>query len=227
MPLFNRKCLFEEHKGPFGCISKEDFDIVRECFPIHSLNGKVLDLACGSGELGNRLKSLLPDLSTIGADISLNLLKWADFPICQSDALNLPFKDNSFDCIVAGAAFHHFPCIKKAISECSRCLKSEGFFLAYDPNKLHPQRFIMMTYPLRHIFYRSGDHAIFPGRFKNLLTKNGFKEIKLKYVALEATNPGLLAKLNHKLFLELKNLKLKSILLPTIAPWFVISAIKT
>jgi len=227
VPFIYRKSLFEEHKGPFGSISEEDFSIVWECLPTHSLNGKVLDLACGSGELGKRLKSSLPALSLIGADISLNLLTWVNFPKCRSDALYLPFRDNSFNCIVAGAAFHHFPSIEKAIRECSRCLESEGFFLAYEPNRLHPQRFIMMTNPLRHIFYRSGDHAISPRRFKNLLTNNGFKEVKFKYVALRAINSGLLEKLNHRLLLEFQNLKLNSIIIPAIAPWFVISAIKS
>ncbi len=177
-------------------------------------------------ELSNRIKSLLPGQLVIGTDISLNLLKWGDFPKCQSDALNLPFRDNSFDSIVAGAAFHHFPSLERAISECSRCLKSEGFFLAYDPNKFHPQRLIMMTDPLRHIFYRSGDHAISPRSLKKLLTKNGFKDVKLKYFAFKATNPGFLARLNHKLFLKFENLKSNSIILPVIAPWFVISAVK-
>lgn len=227
MPFFNRKNLFENHKGPFGCIAEEDFNMIQEYLPFHLLSGKVLDLACGSGELSNRIKSLLPGQLTIGTDLSLNLLKWGDFPKCQSDALDLPFRDNSFDSILAGAAFHHFPNLERAISECSRCLKSNGFFLAYDPNKFHPQRLIMMTDPLRHIFYRSGDHAISPRRFKKLLIKNGFKDVQLRYFAFKATNPGFLSKLNHKLFSIGQHFKSNSSILAAIAPWFVISAVRS
>ena len=225
LSFFYRKTLFDEHKGPFGQFSEEDFNLVWECAPFRTLNGKVLDLACGSGEVGNHFKTLFPELSVIGADNSLNLLKWVNFPQCQADAHYLPFRNNSFDCIVAGAAFHHFSNIERAITECSRCLKSKGFFFAYDPNKIHPQRFIMMTDPLRHIFYRSGDHAISPRHFESLLTKNGFKSVSFKYVALKGTTKGLLTRLNHKVLTGFRNLKLDT-LIPVIAPWFVISAIK-
>lgn len=226
MALYYSKNYFDKYKGSFGCVSEEDFNLVWEFFPKHLPNGKLLDLACGSGAIGNRLKALFSKLSVFGADLSLNLLTWAKFPKCQSDALYLPFRDNSFDCIVAGAAFHHFPSIEKAIRECSRCLKSNGVLFAYDPNKFHPQRLIMMTDPLRHIFYRNGDHAISPKHFKNILIKNGFKKVEHTYVSFWSTDASLLAKLNHKIFLELSKRKM-SLIIPVITPWFVISAIKS
>jgi ubiquinone/menaquinone biosynthesis C-methylase UbiE len=182
-------------------------------------------MACGSGELGNRLKELSPDLSVFGIDLSLNLLTWAQFPICKSDALCLPFKDNSFECILAGAAFHHFPDINRAMMECRRCLKPKGLFLAYEPNKYHPQRLIMMTNPLRFIFYKSGDHAISPGVFKKMLIQNGFSEIELQYIALRMKNPGHLGKLNFAVFDKIKQIRLNA-LSPILAPWFMVSAIK-
>lgn len=226
MSLFYGKYFFDRYQGPFRCISEGDFDRIWDCFPIHPPKGKVLDLACGSGELGTQLQALFSTLSLIGADLSLNLLKWANFPKCQSDALDLPFRDNSFDCIVAGAAFHHFPSIKKVIKECSRCLKPEGIFFAYDPNKFHPQRLIMMTNPLRHIFYRNGDHAISPMHFRKMLIKESFKRINIRYVAFRGKRASLLAGLNYKITSYLSVSRLRPIL-PLTAPWFIITAIKS
>jgi len=64
------------------------------------LNGKVLDVGCGSGELEKRN----PHIDTIGVDISINQLKNAKkycTTILQANATRLPFKDESFDTAVA------------------------------------------------------------------------------------------------------------------------------
>lgn len=140
-----------------------------------------------------------PHITVVGSDICMPLLKWASLPTCQSDATYLPFKDAAFDGIVAAAAFHHFSNIDAVIKECFRCLKPGGFLLAYDPNKFHPQRFVMMTDPLRYFFYRNGDHALSPIVFKKRLMKEGFRAISIRYVAFDRGEPTSLSRLNHKL----------------------------
>ncbi len=225
MSLMYSKDFFDRHNGPLECISNEDFHMILDWLPRSISKGKFLDLACGSGEFGNRLQKLFPELQVYGIDLSLNLLEWGTFSKCQGNALDLPFHSNTFDCIIAAAAFHHFPSIKKAMSECARCLKPGGLFLAYEPNKFHPQRFVMMTDPLRYIFYRNGDHAISPIHFQRILLKHGLFNIRLKYLSLNMIKPGLLAKLNSKLMNILILLRLE-VFIPFVAPWFLISAEK-
>ena len=97
---------------------------------------KLLDLGCGSGrhlELAKRLKFKIEHLT--GADLSENLLKITKekgFKIIQTELINLPFKDKSFNIIICIAAHHHL--LKKkdqllALTEMQRILKSEGKLL--------------------------------------------------------------------------------------------------
>lgn len=68
----------------------------------------ILDLACGTG----RFTELALNLgnSVVGADISMGMLEWAQRHLGNHDDLRgwlccdaekLPFKDNSFDCVIA------------------------------------------------------------------------------------------------------------------------------
>ncbi len=70
--------------------------------------------------------------------------------------------------------------------------KTSGSFAAYDPNLFHPQRLLMMTKPLRTIFYKIGDRAMSPIRFKGMLSKNGFDRIRISYFTLEGLNAGII-----------------------------------
>jgi ubiquinone/menaquinone biosynthesis C-methylase UbiE len=225
MSIYYPKNYFQNYTQKYGCVSEKDLaSIIRYLPPIHP-DSTILDLACGSGVLGERLKSSNHDITILGADICLPLLKWAVFPTCQSDAGHLPFKDAAFDGIVAAAAFHHFPDIDVVLNECSRCLKPGGFLLAYDPNKFHLQRFLMMTDPLRHVFYRNGDHAISPIAFRKKLTVQGFGAVTISYLAFNGEGRTSLSRLNHKLA-SLNDGCWPNWLQPLIFPWFVITATK-
>lgn len=92
--------------------------------------GTILDLGCGSGR--NFTKT---DGTIIGADFSAKMLKLAkektskdnlDISLVLSDALNLPFADDSFDSIVLSSVLH---CIKwnrrkKVLGELKRVAKN-------------------------------------------------------------------------------------------------------
>jgi tRNA (uracil-5-)-methyltransferase TRM9 len=225
MALSYRGDFFKEHADQYDYLSDEDFSIVKESLPTFPSNGTLLDLGCGSGAVGTRFRLLFPQLTVIGTDICLPLLKWVGFQKCQSDASHLPFENDSFDGIVAAAALHHFPNIGAAIKECGRCLKTDGVFLAYDPNRLHPQRFIMMTNPLRHIFYKTGDHAISPVRLRRIMKKENFREVRIRYIAFEGKGGSLIADLNYKMVNQLIYRRLDRIL-KLVAPWFIITAVK-
>lgn len=98
-----------------------------------------LDAGCGSGRLLFDLKKRYA--KTIGSDFSLGLLKKAkdegghDTYLIQSEAENLPFKNESFDIILSVRVIQHLRPAEqqRAIDEMSRLLKKGG-------------RLILMTY---------------------------------------------------------------------------------
>lgn len=224
MALFYSKNFFEKHKDKYDYYSDVDYYLLKKNIPKFNINGIFLDMACGSGVIGEFFKKEYPFLNVVGIDTCPPLLKWSKNNKCLSDAKFLPFKNGSLDCIVAVAAFHHFKNIQQVIKECVRCLKKDGVFLCVEPNKYHMQRFLMMTNPLRYIFYRNGDHAISSVWFKRVLERNALQDISVNYISFKGKKPGILSRINY-FTVDLINKYIK-LLLIFFAPWFIISAVK-
>jgi ubiquinone/menaquinone biosynthesis C-methylase UbiE len=98
---------------------------------------RVLDIACGTGEPAISLAALLAgDGEVVGVDISPAPLKIAEERAAQrglsnatfqqADAHELPFPDNSFDCITSRLGIMFFSDLPRALSEMRRVLKPEG-----------------------------------------------------------------------------------------------------
>jgi len=225
MSLYYKKNFFAAHKKKYDYYSDEDMIDICNNLPPFDYRYRLLDLACGSGIMGEYLYSRFPKLKIIGVDNCYHLLKFSEIDVCQSDACFLPFKNESFNCIIAVAAFHHFDHLDLAVKECSRCLKSKGILLCVEPNKYHPQRLIMMTDPLRNVFYKNGDHAISSRQFKKLLINNKFVNIHIEYMAFKGKKSSFLSQLNDNIadfFIKRNQIGI----LQFIAPWFKIIAIK-
>ncbi|MBE2280132.1 MAG: class I SAM-dependent methyltransferase [Ignavibacteriaceae bacterium] len=100
----------------------------------------VLDIGCGSAWLA---KELLPkNYSVFSTDISLVNVKKAR-AVNQSgshfgvvnDSFNLPYKENSFDYIVASEIIEHIPDPAAFVAELIRVLKKEGRLIITTPYK--------------------------------------------------------------------------------------------
>lgn len=103
-------------------------------------NSKVLDLCCGSGDLGKIIKKLQPSCDVIGVDFSQNMIELAskknpNITYRQMDVTSLSFEKNSFDYTVMGFGLRNIPQKNKALEEIYRTLKSEGQFLHIDFGK--------------------------------------------------------------------------------------------
>ncbi len=92
---------------------------------------KVLDLACGTGDMITEILKQHPDTHIYGADFSVNMLnisskKIPAVPLAAADAHNLPFKDNSFDRLTMAFGFRNVTDKQQGLSELYRVIKSGG-----------------------------------------------------------------------------------------------------
>jgi demethylmenaquinone methyltransferase / 2-methoxy-6-polyprenyl-1,4-benzoquinol methylase len=87
---------------------------------------KVLDLACGTGDLCRDLDAA--GMVAVGVDLSMGMLACAriEAPLAQADALQLPFPDQSFDGVVSGFALRNFVALRPVLAELARVTRPGG-----------------------------------------------------------------------------------------------------
>lgn len=112
--------------------------------------GKLLDLATGTGDIGFEALRTAPDAQVIGADFSLGMMRvgkalpqgyrmqWAG-----ADALQLPFPDDTFDAVTSGFLVRNVIDIPRTLQEQLRVLKPGGRIVILDsapppPSMLRP-----------------------------------------------------------------------------------------
>jgi ubiquinone/menaquinone biosynthesis C-methylase UbiE len=80
------------------------------------------DIGCGNGVFVNYLKEFKPGLKTIGVDRSKTALAYVKTEKVESDIIDLPFDDKSFDCVSCLEVIEHLPVpvYHKALTELSR-----------------------------------------------------------------------------------------------------------
>jgi demethylmenaquinone methyltransferase/2-methoxy-6-polyprenyl-1,4-benzoquinol methylase len=93
---------------------------------------RVLDLACGTGDLANEL--LAHRLVPVGADFSAGMLAAAhtDAPLVRADGAALPLAAGAVDGVVCGFALRNFVDLDVVFAECRRVLRPGGRFAALD-----------------------------------------------------------------------------------------------
>ncbi|MEK6955169.1 MAG: class I SAM-dependent methyltransferase [Nanoarchaeota archaeon] len=80
-----------------------------------------MDFGCGTC-----ISSVFFDCFSVGIDPSFNMLKLSQGNRINSFAENLPFKNNSFDIILALTSIHNFNNIDLAIEEIKRVSKKDS-----------------------------------------------------------------------------------------------------
>lgn len=112
---------------------------------------QVLDIATGTGDLAIMLAEAT-DAKITGFDLSAGMLevgrkKVAEkkldnrIEMIQGDAENMPFPDNSFDCITVAFGVRNFENLKKGLDEIYRVLKPGGKFIILEFSQ--PENFPM------------------------------------------------------------------------------------
>jgi len=117
---------------------------------------RLLDAGCGDSEMLERLRENKKLKFSVGIDIHKNLAK-GDFPVLRADAENVPFKRDSFDCVIASAVLEHLPQPEKAISEFKDILVSKGILIITTPNPIY-SKFAKLA-ALFKLKYREGPES--------------------------------------------------------------------
>ena len=98
---------------------------------------RILDVGSGAGQIiRHLLKAAQPDAEIVGFDLSHEMLRRArerlnsDRPFfVAADMMQMPFRDNSFDCVTCGYVLEHIPDPQPGLSEFARVLKPGGVAL--------------------------------------------------------------------------------------------------
>lgn len=87
---------------------------------------RVLDLACGTGDLGRLL--VAGGMVPVGVDRSAGMLASArgTIPAVQGDALGLPVRTSSVDGVACGFALRNFVALEPFFAECARVMRPGG-----------------------------------------------------------------------------------------------------
>jgi SAM-dependent methyltransferase len=138
-------------------------------------HGRVLDIGGGSGMI-SRVLIAEPGTECVCIDISLPMLKHSPVSSVQADALMLPFRDNSFDLVMAAAFLHHLPGLEpQLLRECHRVLRPGGRLIGYDPNGHCLQnRLFMSRNAMRLSVFSPDELPIMPERLRQQASDASF-----------------------------------------------------
>ena len=110
-------------------------------FPLIKNARSVLDLGCAAGGTYNIIKTVNPDISYTGVDVSRGMVESArkifpgvDFRLSSGNTLDFP--ENSFDAVIALGVLNHVPDYKALIKECYRVSRR---FCLLDLPRLMPE----------------------------------------------------------------------------------------
>jgi len=160
--------------------------MILECLQTeHHPEVRVLEIGCGSGEYTKYFSEKIDRL--VATDLSAELLLIAQRKVNRrsvefrlEDAHRLSFPDGSFDAVIGNSILHHLD-IEPALEEIRRVLKEGGKIIFNEPNMLNPYIFIQKN--SKFIKKITGDSptetAFYKGRFKRLLEKHDFKQVKI------------------------------------------------
>ena len=91
-----------------------------------ALKGRVLDLACGTGEILRRVRAEFEPRLAVGVDLFPGHLRRADPPVVHGDGFALPFADRTFDLVLVRHVMQALPDPVGLLKEARRVLRPGG-----------------------------------------------------------------------------------------------------
>lgn len=142
---------------------------------------RILDVGCGGGATIREMLELSKDSVIDGVDYSeVSVAQSRELNrdylenrchICQGDAAELPFMENTYDLVTAVETIYFWPDPEKALSEILRVLKPSGIFAVLNEGSDPDQ----CDWPAIDGFLR----IYRPEELKSLMEEAGFEEIKI------------------------------------------------
>jgi len=138
-----------------------------------------MEIGCGNGEVSKYIaKTYMGTVTATDIDtrqIDANILaatKLTNLKFMIADAVNLPFKDESFDVIISFGVLHHIDGWQKALAEINRVLKPGGYLVYAEV--IYPESISSMDKMSRFSF---GLEAIDIDEIQNFFDSNSFEKI--------------------------------------------------
>ncbi len=122
-------------------------------------DGSLLDVGAGTGKIALEAKSTYQDIRVTALDLTPDMMKvgkaqagGGDILWINGDALELPFRDQSFDAVTSGFLMRNAPDVKKAFQEQFRVVQPGGRVICLDtcPPKYHVMK------PLIYLYFKIG-----------------------------------------------------------------------
>lgn len=102
-------------------------------------NASLLDLGAGTGDLAREALTQQPHARVTAADFTLEMMRVGQrngsLSWSAADALNLPFKDRTFDAVVSGFLMRNVTDVQRALKEQQRLLKPRGRIVILDTTR--------------------------------------------------------------------------------------------
>jgi len=146
--------------------------------------GRVLDLACGSGEYTEHLVSAAGAGRVWAADLSPQAVRALRRRVpgalaAVADAERLPFPDASFAGVFLGNVLHHFPDPSLMLRECWRVLQPGGRVFAIDPNPQNPLVFVFRVVLGSRSMKTENEVLHWPWNLERALSGAGFSGVSV------------------------------------------------
>lgn len=119
---------------------------------------RLLDLGAGTGDLAREALKQQPQAKVVAGDFTLAMMRvgQAQGPLdwAATDALRLPFEDNTFDAVVSGFLMRNVADLQQTLKEQFRTLKPGGRIVILDTTK--PKRSLLSPFIWLHM------HVVIP-----------------------------------------------------------------
>ncbi len=165
----------------------------------------VLEMAAGTGrvtrhiaeKIGNEAKLIAADINPNMLDIARKQVDAGNIEFVVADSQNLPFPDNSFDCVICQFGFMFLPDKQKGFNEAWRVLKPGGqfIFFTWDKSENNITHYISQQTVIHYLMeapppYYARPYAMHdPVELREHVTVAGFSNAKVERVTLYGECP--------------------------------------
>jgi len=143
---------------------------------------RVLDFGCGNGVMLPTLSGIFGtvvgiDLHTTAASRMKHEYGLSNVFLVAANGMKLPFKDDSFNTVLATSTLEHFKDLDEAVSEIARITKRDGFLLFLSPTENVFYRFGRWLFGYK----KPGDHYYSAREIEFVLKRHFASEVERRF----------------------------------------------